>query len=208
VGRRVLDVGCGTGRLAVALANRGARVWGVDPSEEMIAQARANSEGKVAFKRAPAEALPFKDRWFDRAVFRLVVHLVERPKAFRECARVLGQEGRIVVASFALESLERVWVSRLFPQIVELDRRRFPREEELAGELRAAGFTDVRSRLLAQRGRLDRAEALDRIRARYISTLRMLDEDTLAEGLARAERELPEVIEDEREWLVVVADRG
>jgi ubiquinone/menaquinone biosynthesis C-methylase UbiE len=208
VGRRVLDVGCGTGRFALALAERGSRVWGVDPSEEMLAQARSASRGNVAFKRAPAEALPFKNGWFDRAVFRLVVHLVERPKAFRESARVLGEGGRIVVASFALESLDRVWVSRLFPQVVELDRRRFPREEELTGELLAAGFTDVRSKILAQRGRLDRAEALDRIRGRYISTLRMLDEDTFAEGLARAERELPEIVEDEREWLVVVADRG
>jgi ubiquinone/menaquinone biosynthesis C-methylase UbiE len=208
VGRRVLDVGCGTGRFALALAERGSRVWGVDPSEEMLEQARSASRGNVAFKRAPAEALPFKNGWFDRAVFRLVVHLVERPKAFRESARVLGEGGRIVVASFALESLDRVWVSRLFPQVVELDRRRFPREEELTGELLAAGFTDVRSKILAQRGRLDRAEALDRIRGRYISTLRMLDEDTFAEGLARAERELPEIVEDEREWLVVVADRG
>jgi SAM-dependent methyltransferase len=207
LGRRVLDVGCGTGRLALALAERGARVWGVDPSEEMLAQARANTVGKVALKRAAAEALPFKSGWFERALFRLVVHLVDRPRAFRESARVLADGGRLVLATFAPDSLDRVWVSRLFPAVVEIDRGRFPGEEELARELAAAGFVSVRVRRFAQSGRLGRAEALERIRGRYISTLRMLDERTLAEGLARAERELPDVVEDEREWLVVVADR-
>jgi ubiquinone/menaquinone biosynthesis C-methylase UbiE len=208
VGRRVLDVGCGTGRLAVALAERGARVWGVDPSDEMLAEAKADSGGQVALKRASAEALPFKDGWFERAVFRLVIHLVDRARALSESARVLTPGGRIVVATFAPESLDRFWVTRVFPTVAEIDRGRFPGEGELARELDDAGFENVRSRRLVQEGRLDRDEALARVRGRYISTLRMLDEETLAEGLARADRELPDVVADEREWLVVTADRG
>ena len=41
-------------------------------------------------KVAPAERLPFKDGWFERAVMWLVVHLVDRPQAFAEARRVLG----------------------------------------------------------------------------------------------------------------------
>jgi ubiquinone/menaquinone biosynthesis C-methylase UbiE len=207
-GRRVVDVGCGTGRLALALAERGARVWGVDPSDEMLAEARANAGGKVALKRASAEELPFKDGWFEGAVFRLVIHLVDRRRALSESARVLTPGGRIVVATFAPESLDRFWVTRVFPEIAEIDRGRFPTEGRLTRELAAARFENVRSRRLAQEGRLDRGEALERIRGRYISTLRMLDDETLVEGLARAERELPDVVEDEREWLVVAAERA
>jgi ubiquinone/menaquinone biosynthesis C-methylase UbiE len=204
----VLDVGCGTGRFALALAERGARVWGVDPSDEMLAQARGNTGGKVALKRARAEALPFKGGWFDRVLFRLVVHLVDRPRAFEEAARVLAPRGRIVVATFALESFDRIWVAQAVPQVAELDRARFPGEDELIRELVAAGFEGVRTRRIVQSSRLSRAEALERLRGRYISTLRLLDEDTFAEGLARAERQLPGVVEDEREWLVAVAERG
>jgi SAM-dependent methyltransferase len=207
VGQRVLDVGCGTGRLAVALAERGARVWGVDPSEEMLRQARSHAGGKAAFKQARAEALPFKDGWFDRAVLRLVVHLVDRPQAFREVERVLGPGGRIVVATFAPSSFEHFWVARAFPEVLEVDRRRFPEQDELANELGVAGFANVSVRRLVQRGRLTRADALERIRGRYISTLRLLNEQAFAEGLARAERELPDPVEDGREWLVVTADR-
>jgi hypothetical protein len=58
-----------------------------------------------------------------------------------------------------------------------------------------------------QRCRLSRADALERIRCRYISSLRLLDDDALAAGLARAERELPEMVESPLEWAVVVASK-
>ena len=57
-GRRVLDVGCGTGALASALAERGARVWGVDASEEMLEVARAAVGKRVGLKLGRAEELP------------------------------------------------------------------------------------------------------------------------------------------------------
>lgn len=183
-------------------------MWGIDPSEEMLAQARAHADGKVALKRASAEALPFKDGWFEAAVFRLVVHLLDRPRAFAETRRVLEPGGRVVLATFAPESLDRFWISKVFPAIVEIDRARFPTEAQLAGELADAGFETVRARRLTQTGRLDRGEALERIRGRYISTLQLLGDEELAEGLARAERELPEVVEDAREWLVAAAERA
>src|ERR687897_3034230 len=62
--RRVLDVGCGTGRLAIVLAERyAARVWGIDPSPEMLAVAR-DKKPAIGWKLASAESLPFRDEWF------------------------------------------------------------------------------------------------------------------------------------------------
>jgi SAM-dependent methyltransferase len=206
-GRRVLDVGCGTGRLAAALVERGAKVWGVEPSAEMLAQARAAVGPQVGLKQGTAEALPFKDAWFERAVLRLVVHLVERPRALLELARVLAPGGRIVVATFAPDHFEWYWLIGVFPEVGEIDRMRFPAPRALEGELAEAGFTGVRTRLLPQRGRLSREEALAKIRGRYISTLRLLADDAFAAGLERAERELPETIETRLEWAVVVAER-
>ena len=206
-GRRVLDVGCGTGRLAAALVERGAKVWGVEPSAEMLAQARAAVGPQVGLKQGTAEALPFKDAWFERAVLRLVAHLVERPRALPELARVLAPAGRIVVATFAPDHFEWYWLIGVFPEVGEIDRMRFPAPRALEEELAEAGFTGVRTRLLPQRARLRREEALAKIRGRYISTLRLLDDDAFAAGLERAERELPETIETRLEWAVVVAER-
>lgn len=205
--RRVLEVGCGTGRLAAALAERGARVWAVDPSDEMLAVARSHAGPRVNFKRADAERLPFKEGWFERAVLRLVVHLVDRPRAFGELRRVLAPGGRVVLASFSPEHFEQDWLHELFPAIYEVDRSRFPDEDELRAELETAGFHDIRTSGSTQTGRLTRAEALERIRGRYISTLRLLDHATYEQGLARAEHELPAEIEYHLDWLVLAATR-
>jgi ubiquinone/menaquinone biosynthesis C-methylase UbiE len=203
----VLEVGCGTGRLAVALAERGARVWGVDPSAAMLAQARATAGRRVGFKQGRAEALPFKDGWFERAVLRLVVHLVDRPLALPELARVLAPAGRAAIATFVPEHFERYWLTAVFPEVAEIDRARFPTPATLTAELRDAGFGSVRARTLTQRIRLSRDDALERICGRYISTLRLLDDETLAAGLARAGRVLPEEIESVLEWAVLSAEK-
>jgi 2-polyprenyl-6-hydroxyphenyl methylase/3-demethylubiquinone-9 3-methyltransferase len=205
-GRRVLDVGCGTGALASALAERGARVWGVDASEEMLAVARAAVGTRVGLKLGRAEELPFKDAWFERVVLRLVVHLVDRPRALSELARILVPGGRASIATFTEGHFEWYWLTSVFPEVGEIDRRRFPRPDALEAELLEAGFATTRTTILGQRRSISRADALERIRGRYISTLRLLDEETYAAGLARAERELPEEIESVLEWAVVTAE--
>ncbi len=204
LGRRVLDIGCGTGSLTVALAERGARVWGVDQSSEMLAEARRRPGPRVAFKRASAEALPFKDGWFERAVGRQIVHLVDRARAFEELARVLGPDGRAVLATFQHSHFERFWLAPYFPSLVEIDRARFPEPPTVEAELSAAGFRATRTVPLTQESLVDRETALERIRGRFISTLALLPEPEFEAGLARAERELPREVAYTLDWAVIV----
>jgi ubiquinone/menaquinone biosynthesis C-methylase UbiE len=207
-GRRVLDLGCGTGRLSAALAEEGiARVWGVDASAEMLAVAREKLPAGVGLKQGRAEDLPFRDGWFERVVMWLVVHLVDRPAAFAEVARVLAPDGRFAVVTFATDHFDRYWLNRYFPTIAEIDRGRFPSEQVLGQELPAAGFADVRFVRLSQHGLLAREHALERIRGRHISTFDLLDEDEIGAGTAMAEQDLPEHVEYDQEWLIAVAKK-
>src|SRR4051812_33835099 len=71
---RVLDVGCGTGRLVGALDEHGFDVWGVEPSPAMREQARRRLGDRIA--DGQAEDLPFDDGHFCRVTMWRVVHLL------------------------------------------------------------------------------------------------------------------------------------
>jgi len=102
-GARVLDVGCGTGRLAHWLAERvgpkGA-VTGIDPLEERIQIARSRG-GDVRFEVGQAEDLgAFEDASFDAVCMSSVFHWVaEKAKALAEVRRVLRPGGRLGVTT-------------------------------------------------------------------------------------------------------------
>jgi len=101
-GLDLLDLGCGTGRHALALAAAGARVTAVDFSEGMLAEARLKPGGAaVRFLRHDlAEPLPFPGASFDRVVSGLVLeHLADLGGFFREARRVLRPRGRAVVSA-------------------------------------------------------------------------------------------------------------
>jgi ubiquinone/menaquinone biosynthesis C-methylase UbiE len=91
-GRRVLDVGTGTGRAAIALAKAGAVVTGVDASPDMLAVAerRAREEGAaVTFAPGDAHRLDFPDRQFDAVVcLRVLMHTPDWRASLRELCRV------------------------------------------------------------------------------------------------------------------------
>ena len=207
-GRRVLDVGCGTGTLAAALAERAAaRVWGVEPSREMLAVARSRVPRGVGLKQGSAEELPFKDGWFDRVVMSLVVHLVDRPRALADANRVLAPEGRLAIATFDQTHFDTWWAVRFFPSLRSVDRARFPSRDELAAELEEAGFSEVRHVPLPDVETVSRETALRRLRGRHISTFALLDPGEVRAGIERAEGELPDPVEVRLEQLLVIATR-
>jgi SAM-dependent methyltransferase len=207
-GRRVLDCGCGTGRLARALAeSAGARVSGIDPEPEMLRVARSNVPETVDLQAGRAEELPFPDASFERAVLWLVCHLVDRRAAFRELARVLAGDGRLVVVTFDPDHFGGFWLNELFPSLEAIDRARFPGRQELRDVVDDAGFGSVRFRRLSQRATLTREQALERIESRHISTFDLLDPDEVCAGTERGREELPLTVEYGIEWLIAFAER-
>jgi hypothetical protein len=137
----------------------------------------------------------------------MAIHLLDRPRAFAQAARVLAPEGRLVIASEDPASFEDVWFARFFPSVPELDRARFPGAEALRAELAAAGLPAVQIERLRQRRTTSRERALDVIRSRAFSTFDLLSPAEYAAGLARADAELPEQFEYSFDWLLAVATR-
>jgi len=95
-GKKILDVGTGTGRAALALAARGAHVVGIDASAEMLSVARRRaSDARVAvdFIEGDAHALQFGDRSFDAVVcLRMLMHVPDWRRSLGELCRVADHQ--------------------------------------------------------------------------------------------------------------------
>ncbi len=108
-GDAVLDVGCGTGTLAMEVARRvgrAGRVAGVDPGTQQIARAlwkAARRNVPIEFQIGVIEQLPFPDQTFDVVLSSLMMHHLPTPlkrQGLAEIARVLKPGGRLVIADF------------------------------------------------------------------------------------------------------------
>jgi len=103
-GSRALDVGCGTGLLTVAIAERhpSCEVVGIDASKPMLRVARRKrSRPNCSYKQAVAEHLPFDDEFFDVVTSALFFHHVNREykaRSLNEALRVLKPNGRLLTA--------------------------------------------------------------------------------------------------------------
>lgn len=115
-GESVLDVGCGTGTLAIAAKHRVGplgSVHGVDAAIEMIARARkkaARAKVDVTFEPALAEALPFPDSRFDVVLSTVMLHHLPRASrgpSLHEWRRVLKPGGRVLVVDFGNNTGQR-----------------------------------------------------------------------------------------------------
>jgi SAM-dependent methyltransferase len=157
-----LDLGCGSGRLTLELARRGAAATGVDRSAKALdaARARAGAAGiDVVFAQADIdEALPFSDRAFAAVTSRLALMIARDPPAtLREAARVVRPGGVVVTAVWARIE-ENPWFGEPRAAVAEAlgpDRAAFARvfgrlgdADELAELHRQAGLADVRADVL------------------------------------------------------------
>jgi demethylmenaquinone methyltransferase / 2-methoxy-6-polyprenyl-1,4-benzoquinol methylase len=164
-GDRVLDVACGTGDLALEAERRGGRVVGLDFSEPMLERARRKS-GTIEWVRGDALALPFGEGEFDAVTVGFGVrNFADLERGLLELHRVLKPEGRIAVLEITrprgvLRPFFRLWFDVLVPlagkvlpggkayTYLPASVRRFPGPDDLSALLDAAGFREVRYRLL------------------------------------------------------------
>jgi putative AdoMet-dependent methyltransferase len=154
-GKRVLDIGTGTGNLALRCLARGAKVVGLDPSKRMLAKARekVGNEPRAKFHQvdAPFLCIPYSDASFDAVVSSYAFHHIPhrlKPDSVREMVRVLKPGGVWALGDlmFENEDAER----KALHQYWWLEEEYFARIDklcsaftELGMELNARQFTPI-----------------------------------------------------------------
>jgi demethylmenaquinone methyltransferase / 2-methoxy-6-polyprenyl-1,4-benzoquinol methylase len=162
----LLDVAGGTGDIALRVIDRGGeetRATVCDINSDMLAIGCGRAGGRITFTEANAEALPFADKSFDAVTIAFGIRNVPRVEhALAEAFRVLKIGGKFLCLEFStvdVPGLDRLYDFYSFNVIPALGRavvgdaesyrylvesiRRFPRPEDFAAMLRAAGFARV-----------------------------------------------------------------
>lgn len=141
-GDRVLDVGCGTGTLAMEVAplvGATGSVAGIDPGSQQIARARSKvARLPIDFRVGVIEHLPFPDQTFDVVFSTLMMHHLPaslKHQGLAEIARVLKPGGRLVIADFSRKKDRQGRAARFHAGGSSI--------QDLAALVKGAGFSKV-----------------------------------------------------------------
>lgn len=146
---RVLDVGCGEGHFAAALAGAGAEVVAVDVAAEPLRRARSNYPALDLRLVEPEVSLPLEDSSFDVVwAGETIEHVADTAQWLSELRRVLCSGGLLLISTPEHGPLSRLWTglsraafqARFDPRA---DHLRFYTRQLLAALLADFGFTDV-----------------------------------------------------------------
>jgi SAM-dependent methyltransferase len=189
--KRILDLGCGTGRFSDALSvHFNAEVVGIDPSMKMLERARAKKHtGQVQYQLGSAENISLPSTSVDVIFISMSFHhLVDRALAARECRRVLRGQGVVCVRTGTREHIQAYPYVPFFPSTFSKLVEVLPDHRALREPFEAAGFRLSASEVVTQTIAQSWSIYADKLSAGGDSVLASLSHQEFESGLAALRR--------------------
>jgi len=202
-GKRLLDLGCGTGRWTLLLVEKsGCEAVGVDNSPKMLEKARAKDKtGRITWLLGEVYSPPVPPESFDCALMSLMLHHLDDPiAAFRAALAALRPGGILLIRQGTFEQILDDPAHRFFPEAVEIDRKRTPTAAQVEACLRQADFEDILTELVTMRTHNSPQDWLLEVEPRVCSVLRLISENSFQRGLALLREHIEKHPDDP--WLV------
>lgn len=205
----ILEVGCGTGHWIQTLTSRGYKVAGVEPAQAMLDVARKKVP-QANLVQGKAEALPFSEPTFDRVFCINAFHHFSDQKLFMtEAYRVLRPGGSIMIIGLDPHTgLDSWWIYDYFPQVLEIDKNRYPPTSKIRHMMHETGFLEcitVEAQHTPWQMPAREAFKIGRLEKTYTSQLTVLSDEEYNQGIDCLVKKL-ESAEAEGDALTISAD--
>lgn len=145
-GKRLLEIGCGTGQWLSELTKAGYDVVGLDPSRNMLKTATEKSRQPELILGC-AESVPFGTSTIDRLFcINALHHFSQKERFMTEARRVLHNGGGILIIRLDPHTgLDHWWIYDYFPQVIDIDKRRCPSTISLRKSMQENGFINCKT---------------------------------------------------------------
>jgi ubiquinone/menaquinone biosynthesis C-methylase UbiE len=202
-GKKVLDLGCGTGNVARQIKNKiNADLIGVDVSPAMLKVAKDKSL-EVICTDIDNQQLPFRDSSFDSIIGAYVIHQIKNLNfMLSECYRVL-RDGVLVLLTSSHKQIENQHpiIKKFFPSYVDIDKGRFPDIHQIDKLLNSLGFKDIQhEEVIVENIPID-YEYLQKVKSKYVSTYHLMPQSEFNNGIRQLEAFITNLNQPEfRDW--------
>ncbi|MGD0353328.1 MAG: methyltransferase domain-containing protein [Dehalococcoidia bacterium] len=188
-GKKVLDLGCGTGNIARQIKNNiDADLIGVDVSLDMLKVATSKSLEVIGID-IDNQPLPFRDSSFDTVIGAYVIHQIKNLNfMLSEIYRVL-RDGVLVLLTSSHKQIEdqHPIIKDFFPSYVGIDKGRFPDIDRIDYVLESLSFKDIRHEEVTVENIPIDYEYLQKVKNKYVSTYHLMPQGEFENGIAKLE---------------------
>jgi len=185
---RVLDLGCGTGRIAITIQiSTGAKITGIDNSTKMLEIAAKKYE-RVTWLKDDLDNLKFQDCCFDLILLVFVIHHLNNLESLlRKLKDMLSPSGSLIIVTVSREHIIN-WPKSLcldqFPRFIDIDLARFQDIKDLRILLEDIGYK-VNIESFNDETVYKKEEYIERVRKKYLSTLSLLSDEEFERGFKK-----------------------